>query len=126
MSLPNALTEALHQLFSGRQSRTADVLLNRCTRPALERLLASTEYVLEGRIRYAVEDKLRHRKPAQEDRTVPTMRALQHVLNTWCIEGRRAAIRAVLRELDTEELEELAHMPDLESEIASMTREFQF
>ncbi len=125
MSLPNALTETLHQLFGGREGRLADVLLNRCTRPALEQLLASTEYRLEGRIRYAVEDKLRHRKPAQEERTVPTMRALQCVLNTWCIEGRRTAIRAVLRELDAEELEELAHMPDLESEVASMTRIFQ-
>jgi hypothetical protein len=125
VSAPNALIEALHQLFAARQLTAADNLLDRCPREALVRLLASPEYMLDGRIRYEVEDRLRHRKPSHDERAVSVLRALQHVLNTWCAEGRRASIRAVLRELGKRELGEMAGMADIDPEIVSMIREFQ-
>jgi hypothetical protein len=124
MSVSNALAEALHQLFVSRQLGMADALLDRCSREASEQLLVSPHYVLNGRIRYEVEDRLKHRKPSHDERAMPTLKALQHVMNTWCIEGRRTAIRAVLRELAEGELDELAAMPELDREIVSMAREF--
>jgi hypothetical protein len=124
MSIPNAMAETLHRLFTTGHGHVADMLLQRCSRGLLEELLVSSKYVLSGRIRYAVEDRLKHRRPNQEDRVVPPLKALLHMLNTWCIEGRRTAIRAVLSELSDNELDEMGHMPELEGEVASMMREF--
>jgi hypothetical protein len=125
MSAVNALAETLHLLFAGNKRHAAGVMLDRCTREILLELLRTRRCLPEGRVRYAVEDKLQHRKTGQEERAMAALRALHFVLNAWCIEGRRAAIRNVLRELDDDELTELSGIPELDGEVVSMMREFQ-
>jgi hypothetical protein len=47
------------------------------------------------------------------------------ILNAWCIEGHRAAIRCVLGAMKNNELLMLASLSDLDREIYSMLREFE-
>lgn len=124
MSSLHALAEMLRQLYTARQAKAADILLERVPRSALEQLLGESSAFLGARVRYAVEDSLRHRKPSAEDSEHATLRALAAVLNAWLHDGRRLAIRAVLRELSVGELTELAHLPDIHDEVASMTSDF--
>ncbi|SEN07255.1 hypothetical protein SAMN02800694_2678 [Luteibacter sp. UNCMF331Sha3.1] len=124
MSCLHALSEMLRQLYAARQSRAADVLMDRCSREALEQLLGESSAFLGSRVRYAVVDRLRHRKPHLDDSALPTIRAIASVLNAWLHDGRRLAIRAVLREMGDDELKELAALPELNDEVATMTGDF--
>jgi hypothetical protein len=124
MSCLHALAEMLRQLYAARQAKAADVLMDRCSRGALEMLLGESSAFLGSRVRYAVVDRLRHRKPQLDDTALPTIRAIASVLNAWLHDGRRLAIRAVLRELSEEELKELAALPELNDEVATMTGDF--
>lgn len=124
MTCMNALAEMLRQLFAARQSRAADTLMDRCSREALEKLLSESSAFMGARVRYAVEDRLRHRKPQLDDTALPTIRAIASVLNAWLHDGRRMAIRAVLCELSDEELKELSTLPELNDEVATMTGDF--
>jgi hypothetical protein len=124
MSCLHALAEMLRQLYAARQNKLAEVLLDRCSRETLEQLLGESSAFLGGRVRYAVDDRLKHRKAGQEETTLPTIRAIASVLNAWLHDGRRLAIRAVLRELCDDELRELAALPELNDEVASMTGDF--
>lgn len=124
MSCLHALAETLRQLYAARQNKAAEVLMDRCSRETLERLLGESSAFLGGRVRYAVDDRLKHRKPTQEETALPTIRAIAGVLNAWLHDGRRLAIREVLRELCDDELRELAALPELNDEVASMTGDF--
>lgn len=124
MSCLHALAEMLRQLYAARQNKAAEVLLDRCSRETLEQLLGESTAFLGGRVRYAVDDRLKHRKADVEESTLPTIRAIASVLNAWLHDGRRLAIRAVLRELCEDELRELAALPELNDEVASMTGDF--
>ncbi|WP_250628106.1 hypothetical protein [Pinirhizobacter soli] len=122
MSAPDALAEAVHQLIAERHQPNADVVLDRCSREVLVSLLESQTHVLTGRTRYVVETKLRLRRVDHHTEELPPLKVLMHVLNTWCIEGWRAAIHRVLAELDAGELAALAALPGLDPEVASMSR----
>lgn len=124
MNCLHALAEMLRQLYAARQNKAAEVLIDRCSRETLEQLLGESSAFLGGRVRYAVDDRLKHRKAHQEEATLPTIRAIASVLNAWLHDGRRLAIRAVLRELCDDELRELAALPELNDEVASMTGDF--
>lgn len=124
MSCMNALAEMLRQLYAARQGRQADVLMDRCSRDVLESLLGASSAFLGARVSYAVTDRLRHRKSHLDDAALPTIRAIASVLNAWLHDGRRLAIRTVLRELSEAELRELAALPELNDEVASMTGDF--
>ncbi|MBB3227624.1 hypothetical protein FHW69_002247 [Luteibacter sp. Sphag1AF] len=124
-SLANAVAEMLQLLFRARQERASGVLLDRCPRPMLEALLSSSDYVLQGRVRYVVEDRLRFRKVRPEP-TLSVPRAMQFVLNLWCQQGRRTWIRNVLSELTEQDIDELARMPELDSEVVSIMRESSY
>jgi hypothetical protein len=124
MSCPYALAEMLRQLYSAGQAKAADVLLARCSLDGLQRLLDESSAFLGARVRYAVVEHLRHRKPLLEETALSTMRAIASVLNAWLHDGRRLAIRAVLREFSGEELRELAALPELNDEVATMTGDF--
>ena len=124
MSCLHALAEMLRQLYAARQNKVAETLIDRCSRDTLEQLLGESTAFLGGRVRYAVDDRLKHRKATQEDVTLPTIRAIASVLNAWLHDGRRLAIREVLRELCDDELRELAALPELNDEVASMTGDF--
>ena len=126
MGALNALAETLRYLLEHRQYRRVESLLERCPCATLEQWLALPPPLLGSRARYLVREHLRLRRRAgasEPERPVP-MKALQPVLNIWCWEGHRAAIRSVLRELDEAELGELAGLPELDTEVVSMTREF--
>jgi hypothetical protein len=125
MSCLHGLAEMLRQLYAARQTRAAEMLMDRCPRDALQALLDQSSAFLGSRVRYAVQDRLAHRKAHLDDVSVPTLRALAAVMNAWVLDGRRLAIRAVLRELDRAELAELAALPELHSEVASMTADFR-
>lgn len=124
MTCMHALAEMLRQLYAARQGRAAEVLMDRCSREALEKLVRESSAFLGSRVLYAVEDRLRHRKPQLDDAALPTIRAIASVLNAWLHDGRRLAIRAVLRELSEDELRELASLPELNDEVATMTGDF--
>ncbi|MDR6644711.1 hypothetical protein J2X57_003954 [Luteibacter sp. 1214] len=124
MSCLHGLAEMLRQLYVARQAKAADVLMDRCSRAALEALLSESSAFLGSRVRYAVVDRLRHRKPQLDESALPTIRAIASVLNAWLHDGRRLAIRAVLRELSDIELRELAALPELNDEVATMTGDF--
>ncbi|KAG9591058.1 hypothetical protein KCV01_g11617, partial [Aureobasidium melanogenum] len=118
MSCLHALSEMLRQLYAARQGKQADLLMDRCSSAALEKLLGESSAFLGARVRYAVSDRLRHRKPQLDDTAMPTIRAIASVLNAWLHDGRRLAIRNVLRELSADELRELAALPELNDEVA--------
>ncbi len=124
MSCLHALSEMLRQLYAARQGKQADLLMDRCSSAALEKLLGESSAFLGARVRYAVSDRLRHRKPQLDDTAMPTIRAIASVLNAWLHDGRRLAIRNVLHELSADELRELAALPELNDEVASMTGDF--
>jgi hypothetical protein len=124
MSCLHALAEMLRQLYAARQNKVAETLIDRCSRDTLEQLLGESTAFLGGRVRYAVDDRLKHRKATQEDATLPTIRAIASVLNAWLHDGRRLAIRAVLRELCDDELRELVALPELNDEVATMSGDF--
>jgi hypothetical protein len=124
MSCLHALAEMLRQLYAARQNKVAETLIDRCSRDTLEQLLGESTAFLGGRVRYAVDDRLKHRKATQEDATLPTIRAIASVLNVWLHDGRRLAIRAVLRELCDDELRELVALPELNDEVATMSGDF--
>jgi len=124
MTCLHALAEMLRQLYAARQNKAAETLLDRCSRETLEQLLGEPTAFLGGRVRYAVDDRLKHRKAQLEDSALPTILAIASVLNAWLHDGRRLAIRAVLRELCDDELRELAALPELNDEVASMTGDF--
>ncbi|MGN6481216.1 hypothetical protein [Luteibacter sp.] len=123
MSSLHALAEMLRQLYAARQAKAADILLDRVPRDALQEMLGESSAFLGARVRYDIEDTLRHRK-RPEDPSHTTLRAISAVLNAWLHDGRRMAIRAVLRECTVAELHELAHLPDIHDEVASMTSDF--
>lgn len=124
MSCSYALAEMLRQLYTARQAKAADVLMGRCSPDELGRLLHESSAFLGARVRYAVAEHLRHRKPPQDDAALSTLRAIASVLNAWLQDGRRLAIRAVLREFSEEELRQLAALPELNDEVATMTGDF--
>jgi hypothetical protein len=124
MTCLHALAEMLRQLYAARQGRQADLLMDRCSSAALETLLGESSAFLGSRVNYAVTDRLRHRKPQLDETALPTIRAIASVLNAWLHDGRRSAIRAVLRELGDDELRELASLPELNDEVATMTGDF--
>jgi hypothetical protein len=124
VSSSHALAEMLRQLYVARQAKAADILLDRVPREALEHMLGESSAFLGARVRYAIEDTLRHRKRLADDPAHTTLRAIGTVLNAWLHDGRRLAIRAVLREFSLDELHELARLPELHDEVASMTSDF--
>ena len=77
MSCLHALAEMLRQLYAARQNKMAETLIDRCSRDTLEQLLGESTAFLGGRVRYAVDDRLKHRKV--EDGTQPTEIGRAHV-----------------------------------------------
>lgn len=124
MGTLTALTETLRQLLEYRQYRRAETLIDRCRGDILEQLLATSTQRLGSRAKYLVKEQLRLRKRGDEERALAPLEALQPVLNIWCWEGSRAAIRSVLRELDASEVAALCRLPELDAEIVSISREY--
>jgi hypothetical protein len=123
MSSLDALAETLRQLFDARQERLAERLIDRCTRLALTDLMESHYQRLPTRIPYLIKQRLSRRSVESEKKAGVFIATLPPVLNTWCNEGRRSAIRSVLRELDDTDMIELSVQPKIDAEVASIVRE---
>lgn len=123
MSSINVMAETLRQLFSAGQYRVADWFIDHCGQRQLEELVGPSGAPITLRIDYVVKKRLQRR--ARDEATPNIVDALPYVLNMWCREGRRSAVRQVLCELDRTEVHALAKRSDLDSEVASMLYEFR-
>lgn len=117
------MAETLRQLFNAGQYRVADWFIDHCGRSQLEELVQDASAAITLRIDYVVKKRLQRRSGSEL--TTDIIGALPYVLNLWCREGRRSAVRGVLAELDSEQLHALGGCLDLDSEVASMLREFR-
>ena len=119
-----ALVETLIQLSNFRQYTMAESLLRACAREQLQALLDVAERAFSKRLTYSLERQLK-RIGDSADRVKGVLLAeLMKILNTWCMEGHRSAIRCVLMELTLEELTALAQMHELDREVYSMLHEY--
>lgn len=123
MSSINVMAETLRQLFSAGQYRVADWFIDHCGQRQLEELVGSPGAPITLRIDYVVKKRLQRRVGGEAVANI--VDALPYVLNMWCREGRRSAVRLVLCELDHSEVHALARRSDLDSEVASMLYEFR-
>lgn len=116
-----ALVETLIQLSNFRQYTMAESLLAACSREQLEALLGVAERAFSRRLTYSLEKQL-SRSKAVEGKHV--LSELMKILNAWCAEGHRSAIRCVLMELRHAEVTALGRMPELDREVHSMLHEY--
>lgn len=123
MSSINVMAETLRQLFNAGQYRVADWFIDHCGKRQLEELVGSPGAPITLRIDYVVKKRLQRRSGGEAVANI--VDALPYVLNMWCREGRRSAVRLVLCELDRSEVYALAGRADLDPEVASMLYEFR-
>ncbi|HEY9130360.1 MAG TPA: hypothetical protein VIM98_01280 [Dyella sp.] len=123
MSSVYVMAETLRQLFDAGQYRVADWFIDHCGRHQLEELVETPGAPITLRIDYVVKKRLQRRTGGELAADI--VDALPYVLNMWCREGRRSAVRQVLCELDGLEIDALARRSDLDPEVASMLYEFR-
>ncbi|WP_243042258.1 hypothetical protein [Dyella sedimenti] len=122
ISLP-PLAEALRQLLEARQEKLAMRLLDQCDRGLVMRLNGLSTTELHARLLCLLKTRLRRRMERGTYGTRSVLLALAGVLNLWCREGRRHAIRCVLREMSDRDRDALMRSGELEVEVASMLRD---
>jgi hypothetical protein len=120
----SALVETLIQLSDFRQYDKAESLLAACTREQLEQLHAISERAFSKRLTYSLEKQLKRSSNGVNKVRGLLLIKLMKILNAWCMEGHRTAIRCVLGTLGNEELLMLAGVPELDREVYSILREF--
>ena len=119
-----ALVETLIQLSSFRQYTMAESLLKACTREQLLALLSVAERAFSKRLTYSLEKQLKRVGDSTDKVKGVLLAELMRVLNTWCMEGHRSAVRSVLMELNLTETLALGQMTDLDREVHSMLHEY--
>jgi hypothetical protein len=119
-----ALVETLIQLSDFRQYDKAESLLAACTREQLEQLHAISDRAFSKRLTYSLEKQLKRASNGTNKVRGMLLIKLMKILNAWCMEGHRTAIRCVLVTMKTDELLMLASVPELDREVYSMLREF--
>lgn len=119
-----ALVETLIQLSNFRQYTMAESLLRACTREQLQALLDVAERAFSNRLIYALEKQLKRVGGSAEKVKGVLLAELMKILNTWCMEGHRSAIRCVVMELTLDEILALARMSELDRELHSMLHEY--
>lgn len=120
-----AFSQALRQLIEAHQDKAAERMVNQCSRAFSRRLLEYPVVAWHPRSSYVVRNRLRRKVEATpEHLAADALLPLVPVLNVWCQEGRRSAVRSVIREMDGMDLRELAMKPGLDVEIATIIREF--
>ena len=121
----SALVETLIQLSDFRQYDKAESLLAACTCEQLKQLHAISDRAFSQRLTYSLEKQLKRSSNGTSKVRGLMLVKLMKILNGWCMEGHRAAIRAVLGAMKNNELMMLASLSDLDREIYSMLREFE-
>jgi hypothetical protein len=119
-----ALVETLIQLSDFRQYDKAEWLLAACTREQLEQLHAISDRAFSRRLTYSLEKQLKRGSDGANKVKILLLVKLMKILNAWCIEGHRMAIRSVLVAMENDELLTLASLSELDREVYSMLREF--
>jgi hypothetical protein len=119
-----ALVETLIQLSDFRQYDKAETLFAACTREQLEQLHAISDRAFSNRLTYSLEKHLKRSREGTGKIKGLLLIRLMRILNAWCMEGHRTAIRCVLGALKNDEILALASVPELDREIYSMLREF--
>ncbi|MBE1162410.1 hypothetical protein [Dyella acidiphila] len=120
-----ALVETLIQLSDFRQYDKAESLFAACTREQLEQLHAISDRAFSKRLTYSLEKQLKRSRDGTSRVKGLLLIKLMKILNAWCMEGHRSAIRCVLGTLKNDELLMLAGVPELDREVYSMLREFE-
>jgi hypothetical protein len=119
-----AFSEALRHLFDARQEKMADRLVERCSKVFAEQLAGYPSIASHARSSYALRNRLRRAKDNGGDPMAGAFEGLATVLSAWCRQGRRAAVRSVLRELGEADLRTLAARGELDGELATIMHEF--
>lgn len=119
-----AFSQALRQLIEAHQEKAAERLINQCSRAFSRRLLDYPVVAWHPRSTYVVRTRLRRKTELASDAAIDHLMPLVPVLNVWCQEGRRSAVRSVIREMDSSDLRELARKPGLDLEVSTIIREF--
>lgn len=120
-----AFSQALRQLIEAHQDKAAERMIGQCSRAFSGRLLDYPVVAWHARSSYVVRNRLRRKIDVlPEELASDTLMPLVSVLNNWCQEGRRASVRTVVREMDSTDLSELSAKPGLDTEVATIIREF--
>jgi hypothetical protein len=119
-----ALVETLIQLSDFRQYDKAESLFTACTREQLEQLHAISDRAFSKRLTYSLEKQLKRSSGGSNKVRGLLLIKIMKILNAWCMEGHRSAIRCVLGSMKNDELLMLASVPELDREVYSMLREF--
>ncbi|MDR3446860.1 hypothetical protein [Dyella sp.] len=120
-----AFSMVLRHLIDAHQEKAAERLINQCNRAFSRRLLDYPVIAWHARSSYVVRNRLRRKiDPAPDDPCADVLISLIPVFNVWCQEGRRSALRSVVREMNQIDLSDLAKRPGLDMEVATMIREF--
>lgn len=119
-----ALVETLIQLSDFRQYDKAELLFGACSREQLEQLHAVSDRAFSQRLTYSLEKQLKRSTNGGTKGKGLLLVKLMKILNAWCMEGHRSAIRSVLGEMQNDELLALASLSELDREVYSMLREF--
>ena len=119
-----ALVETLIQLSNLRQYTMAESMLRTCTRQQLQALLDVAERAFSKRLTYSLEKQFKRIGDSADKVKGVLLAELMKILNTWCMEGHRSAIRCVLMELTLDEIDALARMSELDREVYSMLHEY--
>ncbi|WP_130620420.1 hypothetical protein [Dyella amyloliquefaciens] len=103
----------------------AERLINQCNRAFSGRLLEYPVVAWHARSSYVVRTRLRRKIETVPDvLAADTLLPLVSLLNVWCQEGRRSAVRSVVRELNNADLGELSSKIGLDPEVATIIVEF--
>lgn len=119
-----AIVETLIQLSSFRQYTMAEALLAACTGEQLKALLDVAERAFSQRLTYSLEKQFKRTGESGGRIKGVLLAELMKILNTWCMEGHRSAVRCVLMELSFADIASLACMPELDREVHSMLHEY--
>lgn len=119
-----AIVETLIQLSSFRQYAMAEALLAACNGEQLKALLDVAERAFSQRLTYSLEKQFKRTgEPGSKIKGI-LLAELMKILNTWCMEGHRSAIRCVLMELSSPDIASLARISELDREVHSMLHEY--
>jgi hypothetical protein len=119
-----ALVETLIQLSDFRQYDMAESVLATCEKEQLRQLLSVSDRAFSARLTYSLERQWQRSQDDTYKAKKSSLTALVNILNTWCAEGRRSAIRCVLGEMKERDLAALMQQNNLDREVYSMLREY--
>lgn len=119
-----ALVETLIQLSDFRQYDMAESMLATCEKEQLRQLLVVSDRAFSPRLTYALEKQWQRSQDVAYKVKKSSFVVLVGILNTWCAEGRRSAIRCVLGEMQERDLAALVQQNNLDREVYSMLYEY--